>query len=138
MIRTQAKEFDRVVDGVDPRLGGALLPPLLDDAPLDLDAAAALAAREVVGVRARAALPVEGLARRVADRVDDALLAEHLQVAVDGGEADRLALPAQLGVDLLSAAEAGQAGHRRGHSRRLLRAPHTGAARMIRCHILQS
>ena len=88
-------------------------------------------------VRGGVALPVEGLARRVADRVDHALLAHHLQVAVHGGEADGLALAAQLGVDLLSAAEAGQAGKRGGHGRRLLRAPHPGTARMIQCHILQ-
>jgi hypothetical protein len=50
MIRAQAEEFDRVVDRGEPGLGGDLLRPLLDDAPLNLDAAAALAAREVVVV----------------------------------------------------------------------------------------
>src|SRR5260370_605621 len=75
--------------------------------------------------------------RRDGDRVDHALLAEYLQVAVHGGESDGLALAAQLGVDLLSAAEAGQADERGGHGGRLLRAPYPGAARMIQCHILQ-
>ena len=99
-------------DGREPGLGGYLLRPLLDDAALNLDAAAAHAAGQVVMVRGGPALPVQGLAGRVADAVDHALLAEYLQVAVDGGEADGLALAAQLGVDLLRAAEPGQAGKR--------------------------
>ena len=60
-------------------------------------------------MHARAALPVQRLAAGVTDRVDAARLAEHLQVPVDGGQPDGLALAAQLRVDLLGAAEAGQA-----------------------------
>ena len=125
-----------MVDRGETRFGGDLLRPLLHDAPLDLHAAAAFAAGEVVVVPGGVALPVEGLARWIADRVDRALLAEYLQVAVHGGEADGLALPAQLGVDLLRAAEAGHAGERGRDGRRLLGAPHPGAARMIDCHVL--
>src|ERR1700722_160854 len=125
-----------MVDCGEACFGGDLLRPLLHDAPLDLDAAAALAAGEVVVVPGGVALPVEGLTRRVADRVDHALLAHHLQVAVDGGEPDGLALTAQLGVDLLRAAEAGHAGERGRDGRRLLGAPPPGAARMIDCHVL--
>jgi hypothetical protein len=44
---------------------------------------------------------------RVPDRVDLAVLAQHLQVPVDGGQADVLAALAQFRVDLLSAAEPG-------------------------------
>ena len=65
-------------------------------------------------VHARFALTVEDLAAVVADRVDAALLAERLQVAVDGGESNVLALAAQFGVDLLGAAEAGQPVQGRG------------------------
>ena len=67
-------------------------------------------------MRGGAALPVEGLAGRVADRVDGALLAENLQVAVDGGEPDGLAPAAELGVDLLGAAKSWEAGQRGGES----------------------
>ena len=42
-------------------------------------------------MRGGAALPVQGFAGRIADRVDRALLAEHLQVPVDRGEPDGLA-----------------------------------------------
>jgi hypothetical protein len=62
----------------------------------------------VVVVHARLALPVEDLAAGVADRVDAAFLAERLQVPVDGGQPDVLALAPQLRVDLLGAAEARQ------------------------------
>jgi hypothetical protein len=77
---------------------------------------AALAAGQVVMVRGGSALPVQGLARRVTDAVDHALLAEYLQVTVDGGEADVLAAAAKLGVDILGAAEAGHA-RQRGRKR---------------------
>jgi hypothetical protein len=59
----------------------------------------------VVGVALAPA--VQRLAVRVADRVDLAVLAQHLQVPVDGGQADVLAALAQFRVDLLSAAEPG-------------------------------
>jgi hypothetical protein len=48
VVGAEAEELDRVVDGGEPCLGGDPLGPLLDDAALDLDAAAALAAGEVV------------------------------------------------------------------------------------------
>jgi hypothetical protein len=68
----------------------------------------------VVVVGVAAAAPVERLATRVADRIHPAVFAEGLKVAVHGGQADRLAVTAQLGVDLLGAAEAGQAVQGRG------------------------
>ena len=89
--------------------GGDPLGPLLDRPALHLHAAPAVAAGQVVVVHACPALPVERLAAGIADGVDAALLAERLQMAVDGGEPDVLALAPQLRVDLLGAAEAGQA-----------------------------
>jgi hypothetical protein len=56
-----------------------------------------------------AAPPVQRLAARIPDGVDLAVLAEHLQVPVDRGQSYVLAPPAQLGVNLLSAAESWQA-----------------------------
>src|SRR5215469_10388229 len=137
VVGTEAEEFDGVVDGGEARLGGHLLRPLLDDAALDLDAAAADPARQVVVMAGGSALPVQGLARRVTDRIDRALLAEHLQVPVHGGEAYGLTLPAKLGVDLLGAAEAGEAGQSRGDRRRLPGPAHPCAARLLHCHISQ-
>jgi hypothetical protein len=72
-------------------------------------------------VGAGLALPVQRLTAAVADGVDAAFLAEHLEVAVDGGEPDVLAAPPQLGVDLLGAAEPRQVLQRRGERRRLPR-----------------
>ena len=109
MVGAEAEELDRVVDRGEARLGGDLLRPLFDDAALDLHAAAADPAGEVMVVHGGAALPVEDLSRRVPDRVDRALLAEDLKVAVDRGEPDGLAVAPELGVDLLRAAEARQA-----------------------------
>jgi hypothetical protein len=86
----------------------------------------------VVVVHAGAALPVERLAVRVADGIDLALLAERLQVTVDGGQADLLALAPQLRVDLLGAAEAGQARQRGGQRLRLLGPAPARAARGTR------
>src|ERR1700722_645658 len=93
VIGAEAEQLDGVVDRREAGLGGDPLRPLLDDAPLHLDAATADAAGQGVVVPGGAALAVQGLARRVANRVDHALLAEHLQVPVDGGEAHGLALP---------------------------------------------
>jgi hypothetical protein len=138
VVGTEAEELNGVVDRREPRLGGDLFRPLLDGPALDLDAAAADPACQVVVVPGRAALPVEGLARGVADRVDRALLAEHLEVAVDGGEPDGLALTAQFGVDLLGAAEPGKAREGGGDDRGLPRPAYPGPPRLIRCHILQS
>jgi hypothetical protein len=85
--------------------GGDLLGPSLDGAFLHLDAAPAFAAGQVVVVGVARAPPVERLAAGVTNRVDPAVLAQDLQVTVDGGEAYVLAPAAQLGMDLLRAAE---------------------------------
>src|SRR5271155_853613 len=82
-------------------------------------AAPALTAGQVVVVHGGPALAVQQLAAGVPDGVHVALLAERLQVPVDGGQADMLALAAQLGVDLLGTAEAGQPDQRRGQRLRL-------------------
>src|SRR5260370_11754036 len=82
----------------------------------------------MVVVHAGPALPVERLAAGVANGVDAALLAERLQVTVDGGESDVLALAPQLRVDLLGAAEAGQALQRGGQGLRLPGSAHPGPA----------
>jgi len=112
VLGAEAEELDCVVDRGEARLGGHLLGPLLDGAALHLDAAAAGPAGQVVMVNRGRALPVEDLAGRVADGVHVAVLGEHLQVAVDGGEADVLAPTPELGVNVLSAAEAGHARQR--------------------------
>jgi hypothetical protein len=114
MLGAEPEQLDRVVDRGEAGLRRHLRRPLLDDPALDLHAAAADPAGQVVVVRGGAALPVQGLARRIPDRIDGALLAEHLQVPVDRGEPDGLAATAQLRVDLLGAAEAGEAGQRGG------------------------
>lgn len=54
------------------------------------------------------AAPVKRLAVCVPDGVDLAVVTQHLQMPVDGREPNVLAAPAQLSVDLLSAAESGQ------------------------------
>ena len=76
-----------------------------DRTPLDLDALSAVPAGQVMVMGVATALAVERLAAGVPDRVDPAVFAEHLKVPVDGGQADMLATGAQLGMDLLSAAE---------------------------------
>jgi len=68
-------------------LGGYLLCPPLDGAALDLDAAPAVPAGQVVVMRVTAAPAVERLAAGVPDRVYLAVLAQHLEVPVDGGQA---------------------------------------------------
>src|SRR5690349_13384398 len=85
-LRAQAEQLDGVPHVGEPRLGGDLLRPLLHRPALHLHAPAAVAAGQVVVVHARLALPVEDLAAGVADGVDVALLAERLQVPVDGGQ----------------------------------------------------
>ncbi len=74
-------------------------------------------------VRVGAAPAVERLAAGVADRVDLAVLAHHLQMPVDGRQADVLTALPQLGMNLLRTAEAGKPVQ---HSRQRLRLP--GAA----------
>jgi hypothetical protein len=103
-----------VIDGGEPGLGGDLGRPLLHGPPLDFHAGAAGAADQVMVVGLAAALPVQGLPAGLPDGVHPAVLAEHLQVPVDGGQADPLPLAAQLGMDLLRAQEAGQAAEDRG------------------------
>ena len=112
----------------------AFQPPgaCFDRPAFHLHAAPARAADQVVVVHAGAALAVERLAAGITDGVDVALLAEHLQVPVDGGQADVLALAPQLGVDVLGAAEARQGGQRGGQRLRLpgpwrARVPRAGA-----------
>jgi hypothetical protein len=114
VVGAKAEEFYRVIDRGEAGLGGDLCRPLLDDAALHLDAAAAGAAGEVVMVRGGVALPVEGLPGLVADGVDGALLAEHLQVTVDRGKSHGLTASAELCVDFLSAAKAREPGQRGG------------------------
>jgi 1-acyl-sn-glycerol-3-phosphate acyltransferase len=127
-LRAQAEQLHRVPHVGEARLGGDLLGPPLDRPAFHLHAAPAGAAGQVVVVHAGPALPVQDLAAGVADGVDPALLAERLQVTVDGGQAHALALAPQLGVDLLGAAEAGQAGKRGGQRLRLPGPARPGAA----------
>ena len=127
-LRAQAEQLHGVADVGEAGLGGDPLRPLLHRPAFHLHAAAAVAAGQVVVVHRAPALAVERLAAGVADGVDAALLAERLQVPVDGGQADVLALAAQLGVDLLGAAEAGQARQRGGQRLRLPRPARPGAA----------
>jgi hypothetical protein len=116
-----------VADVGEAGVAGDPFGPLLDGAAFDLDALAAVAAGQVVVMRAGAALAVERLAAAVTDGVDAAVVAEHLEVAVDRGEPDVLAAPPQLGVDLLGAAEAGQVVQSLGERGRLPRPAHLGA-----------
>ena len=118
-LRAQPEQLDGVPHVGETRLRGDALRPLLDRAALDLHAAPAIAAGQVVVVHGGPALAVQQLAAGVPDGVHAALLAERLQVPVDGGQAHVLALAAQLGVDLLGTAEAGQPGQRRGQRLRL-------------------
>src|SRR5690349_11511356 len=84
----------------------------------------------MVGVGAAA--PVEDLAADVADGVDRAVLGEDLQVPVHGGEPDLLALLPEPGVDLLGAAEPGQAVQRQRNRLGLAGAADPGAAALGR------
>jgi hypothetical protein len=116
----------------EPGVGGYLLGPPLDSLALDLDATAAVAAGEVMMVSVRAAAAVQDLAARAGDGVDLPGLAEHLEMAVDGGQADVLAAAAQLGMNLLSAAESGQPVQGRGQHLGLAGTTNPGAARGTR------
>jgi len=117
-----------VVHRGEASLGSDLLGPALHDASLDLDAAPALAAGQVVVVHVAGAPAVERLTAGVPDGVDPAVLAQDLKVPVNGGETDVLAPAAQLGMDLLGAAETGQAVERPGKSLRLASAAYPRAA----------
>jgi trehalose/maltose transport system substrate-binding protein len=127
-LGAQAEQLHRVAHVGETGLRGHPLGPLLHRAALHLHAPAAGPAGQVVMVHAGPALPVERLAAGVADGVDAALLAERLQVTVHGGQPDLLSLAPQLGVDLLRAAETGQAVQRGGQGLRLPGAPGPGAA----------
>src|SRR5579859_1602537 len=98
-LGAEAEEFHRVVYRCEAGLRGDLFGPALYRAAFDFHAAATGAAGQVVMVGVGAAAAVEGLAVGVPDRVDLAVFAEHLEVAVDGGEADLLATPAQFRID---------------------------------------
>jgi hypothetical protein len=88
-------------------LQGDALRPVLHGRALHLDRLAARAAHEVVVVVLGAA-PVGGLAGAGAQHVDLAGVGQGLQGAVDRGQADAVAAPAQLLVDLLRGAEVGE------------------------------
>ncbi len=92
----------------EPGIARDLFGPALHCLAFHLDAATAVAAGQVVMMGIGAAPPVEGLAARAGNRVDLTGFAEHLEVPVDGGQADVLSSPAQLRVNLLGAAESGQ------------------------------
>jgi hypothetical protein len=90
----------------------------------------------MVMVGARRATAVERLAVLVADRVDRAVLAEHQEMTVDGRQADLLTAPAQLGVDVLRAAEPREILQSTGQRLGLPRAAHPGApGRLWRPHL---
>jgi hypothetical protein len=74
-----------VADVSEAGLGRHLLGLALHGPALDLHAAAAVAAGQVVMVGVDAAASAQGLAAGVPGRVDLAVLAEHLEVLVDGG-----------------------------------------------------
>ena len=130
--RAQPEQLDRVIDGGEPGLGRDLLGPALHRAALDLDAGPAVAADQVVVVGVALAPAVQRLPAGVPDRVHLAVLAEHLQVPVDGGQADVLATLAQLGMDLLGAAEPGQPVQDRRQRLSLPGPAHPGAAQRTR------
>src|SRR5262245_30380021 len=118
-MRAEAEEVYGVADVGEARLGGDRFGPVHGGPALDLHPAPAGAAGQVVVVDERLALPVEDLAAGVADRVDAAVLAQRLQVAVDGRQPDVLAPAPQLRVDLLGTAEARQALQRGRQGQRL-------------------
>ena len=107
-VRAEAEKLHGMADVGEPGLGRDLLGPQLNRLALDLDAATAVPAGQMVVMGVGAAAAVEGLAVRIPDGVDLAVLAQHLEVPVDGGQSNVLAAPPQLGVDLLGAAEAGE------------------------------
>jgi hypothetical protein len=97
-----------MADVSESGFGGYLFRPALDGLALYLDAAAAVAAGQVVVMGVGAAAPVQRLAARVPDGIDEPVLAEHLKMPVDGREADVLTASPELSVNLLGAGESGQ------------------------------
>ncbi len=81
-------------DVAEPGVGRDLFGPALYCLAFHLDAATAVAAGQVVMVGIGAAPPVQRLAGRARNGVDLAVFAEHLEVPVDGRQADVLAPPA--------------------------------------------
>jgi hypothetical protein len=104
-VWAEAEELDGMADVGKAGLGGYLLSPPLHRASLHLDAAPAVAAGQMMVMGVALASAIESLAAGVADGVYPAVLAEHLQMPVDSREADVLASAAQLGMNLLRAAE---------------------------------
>jgi hypothetical protein len=80
--------------------------PAFDFWSFDFDGAAAATADQVVVVVAARAAAVASFAVVAAEGVELAGIGEHSDLVVDGGEGDVLALGLQLGVKLLSRAEA--------------------------------
>src|SRR5690606_27385859 len=100
-----AEHLDRVRYVAEAVLCGDGVRPALDGGARDLDGPAAVAADQVVVVLLGAAGPVDGLALVGAQHVDLARVAERLQRPVHGRETDLGAVRAQVGVDVLCAAE---------------------------------
>src|SRR5580693_7401067 len=100
-VGAEAEQLHRVPDVGEAGVPGHPLGPLLHRAAFDFDAAPAVPAGQMVVMAAGDALPVQGLAAVVPDRVDAAVLAERLQVPVHGGQPDVLTPSPQLGVNLL-------------------------------------
>jgi hypothetical protein len=120
-----------VTDIGKPCLLGHLLGPPLDRPPFDLNAAAAVAASQVVVMGVGLAPAVQDFAARVPYRVDPARLAKRLQVPVNGREPDLLTPIPEFRVDLLSAAESGQPVEHRGDRFGLPGTPDPGAVRSV-------
>jgi hypothetical protein len=80
--------------------------PAFDLWPFDFDGAAAVAADKVMVVVAGGAAPVASFAVVAAERVELAGVGEGAHLVIDGGERDVLALGLELGMKLLSRAEA--------------------------------
>ncbi|CDZ92014.1 hypothetical protein RHRU231_910053 [Rhodococcus ruber] len=99
-----AEDLDGVADVDEAVVLGHLVGPALDRGPVHLDGESARAAHEMVVVTGRAA-PVDGLPAVGAQHVDGAGFGKGLQGAVDGGQADALAAPAQFVVQVLGRTE---------------------------------
>ena len=99
-LRADARHLDAVRRHPEPVRVAEPRQPRVEVALVELDDAVAALADQVVVVSA-AAQAVAGLARAVRERVDSAALGQRREGAVDGCEADALALRAQAIVDLL-------------------------------------
>jgi hypothetical protein len=108
-IRTYAEDLHRVIHVDETGVRRDACGPLLHRTSFDLHAPPARAAGDVVMMGPAGTTAVQRLAVLVPDRVDRAVLAEHHEMAVDGRQADAFASVAELGMDVLRAAEPGQA-----------------------------